>query len=132
MKKNSCAYNRLIIRELLPPPISWINVSNESPRPAKPALLHEVYTLCGRAFLCLLLTLPLALASCDREVPASDGGSQTRSATADSTRQEITNLTVETDWAGQRNVNFDELQDDTLSIAIPEGTAPEGNINDAI
>lgn len=79
--------------------------------------------------MCLLLTLPLALASCDREVPAADGGPQTRSAT---TEQGKTKLTVETDWAGQRNVNFDELQDDTLSIAIPEGAAPEGNIRDAI
>ena len=132
MKKTERICNRLIIRELLPPPISWINVSNESPRPAKPALLHEVYASCGRAFLCLLLTLPLALASCDREVPASDGGSQTRSATADSTRQGITNLTVETDWAGQRDVNFD--RPDTLVINIPDtknGT-PKADINDAI
>ena len=105
------------------------DVNNKSIKLAATALLHQAYASCGRAFLCLLLTLPLALTSCDREVPASDDGTQTRSATPE---QGKTKLTVETDWAGQRNVNFDELQDDTLSIAIPEGAAPECNINDAI
>ena len=54
---------------ILPPPTSIHNTSVSTLyRRRGRALLHQVSTSCGRAFLCLLLSLPLAFISCSKDV----------------------------------------------------------------
>ncbi len=68
MNINKSRYNTLSLRGLhiLPPPIS--DISNYVFRPAIPALLHQAHASCGRAFALLFIFLPLAFASCEKEV----------------------------------------------------------------
>ena len=63
-------HNTLIIRELLPPPISLCNnhISSNAFRSAIPALLHQAHAFCGRAFALMCIALPLAFASCEKDV----------------------------------------------------------------
>ena len=64
-------HNTLIIRELLPPPpISLCNnhISSNAFRSAIPALLHQAHAFCGRAFALMFIALPLAFASCEKDV----------------------------------------------------------------
>ena len=61
-------HNTLIIRELLPPPISSCKVNNKRQEPSTFPLLHQAYASCGRAFALLFIVLSLAFASCEKEV----------------------------------------------------------------
>lgn len=65
-------HNALIIRELLPPPISLCNnhISSNAFRSAIPALLHQAHAFCGRAFRIsmFLALLSLGFISCEKDV----------------------------------------------------------------
>lgn len=76
-----------------------------------PALLHRPLARCSRVFCCLLLLLmPLVLASCQKELPATTPSSNlTRTIdTADSTAAAGLGLTitVDTTWAGETYINY--------------------------
>lgn len=59
--------NALIFSNLLPPPITSGRKYNKSHRSAtNPTLLHQAYAFCGRAFVCMLLMLPLCFMSCEK------------------------------------------------------------------
>ena len=61
-------YNSLIHREL-PPPISPCNIlATPASKATTSALLHSAYTRVGRVFALLIAVLPLAFASCEKEV----------------------------------------------------------------
>ena len=61
-------HNTLIIRELLPPPISSCKVNDKRQKTTTFTLLHQAYASCGRAFALMFIVLPLAFASCEKEV----------------------------------------------------------------
>ena len=61
--------NILIIRELLPPPISSCDITCNDSNKVPITLLHTALTRVGRVFLCLCLSLfLLVLAGCEKEV----------------------------------------------------------------
>ena len=65
-KTRNSTYNTLIMRELLPPPISSCRINITSSGDTTPALLHRSMTYCGRFFMCLCLIFStFFFASCE-------------------------------------------------------------------
>ncbi len=99
--------------QILPPPLTNINNNSASFGTPIHALLHKALASCGRVFLCLsLLLLPLAFASCDKEVVEQDYEDMlTRGMAPDSTGGDSTaavgfTLTVDTAWAGTIHLTY--------------------------
>ena len=98
--------------KILPPPTSYKLNPNFRVFNFNESLLHRPLARCGRVFCCLLLLLwmPLVLASCQKELPATPPSTDiTRTAeSADSTAVPASGITVtvDTTWAGETYINY--------------------------
>ena len=116
-------HNSLKHREL-PPPIAFCNViNNHLLRSAKPALLHQAFAFCGRAFdvpsssALLLLTrslvfpcllmLPTIFISCEKPEWTEDEATRSNDEQNDSTANGSINITIiPPEWGGTREYHY--------------------------
>lgn len=121
MKLRNATHNSLIIRRLLPPPISSCNVENSKLSGLTTPLLHQAFASCGRVFLCLLLLLPFTLCGCEKESTAPNDDNLTRNAAADSTANPLAiNLKSDTALSDTIDVYLGDDTTTTVTIAVPD------------
>ena len=120
MKINSKSHNLLKFSTLPPPTQRSCRVNNISfglantVRKGKfgvSTLLHQASASCGRFFCVALLLLALTFTACERDVTGSDPDSLTRTAvdstaTPDDSPLHIGQISIDTAWVGQTNLNF--------------------------